>query len=37
MPRVPHARLEIDWDQAAQDYLRMLPMEHFMEATPQAT
>lgn len=31
------ALLEVRYYQAAQDYLRGLPPEHFMEATPQAT
>src|SRR5438552_13465379 len=26
-----------DYDQAAEDYLRSLPLEHFMEASPQGT
>jgi hypothetical protein len=34
---VPRALLEVRYYQAAQDYLRRLPLEHFMEATPQAT
>jgi Uma2 family endonuclease len=34
---VPKALLEVRYYQAAQDYLRKLPLEHFMEATPQAT
>jgi Uma2 family endonuclease len=29
--------VEIRYHAAAQDYLRKLPLEHFMEATPQAT
>src|SRR5258708_4907109 len=28
---------KVDYEQAAQDYLRSLPMEHFMEALPQST
>jgi hypothetical protein len=35
--RVPRRLLEVRYYQAAQDYLRSLPLEHFMEATPQAT
>lgn len=34
---LPRALLEVRYYQAAQDYLRKLPLEHFMEATPQAT
>jgi hypothetical protein len=34
---LPRALLEVRYYQAAQDYLRRLPLEHFMEATPQAT
>jgi Uma2 family endonuclease len=34
--RVPRRLLEVRYYQAAQDYLRSLPLEHFMEATPQA-
>ncbi len=33
----PRALLEIRYYEAAQKYLRSLPPEHFMEATPQAT
>ena len=33
----PRALLEIRYYEAAQKYLRSLPLEHFMEATPQAT
>src|SRR5262249_27723127 len=33
----PRALLDIEYDNAAQAYLRSLPPEHFMEATPQAT
>jgi Uma2 family endonuclease len=29
--------VEIDYDKAAREYMRRLPPEHFMEATPQAT
>jgi hypothetical protein len=28
--------MEINYHTAAQEYLRKLPLEHFMEATPQA-
>lgn len=34
---IPRALLEVKYYQAAQAYLRSLPLEHFMEATPQAT
>jgi Uma2 family endonuclease len=34
---VPKALLEVRYYEAAQEYLRKLPMEHFMESTPQAT
>jgi Uma2 family endonuclease len=34
---LPRALLEIRYYQAAQDYLRKLPLEHFMESTLQAT
>lgn len=33
----PRALIEIDYAEAAQEYLRSLPLEHFMEATSQAT
>src|SRR5438270_8231477 len=33
----PRILLGVRYYQAAQDYLRKLPLEHFMEATPQAT
>src|SRR5579884_2151355 len=33
----PLPLLEVEYYQAAQEYLRSLPPEHFMEATPQAT
>ena len=33
----PRILLEIRYYEAAQEYLRKLPLEHFMEATPQAT
>jgi Uma2 family endonuclease len=34
---LPRALLEVRYYAAAQEYLRKLPLEHFMEATPQAT
>src|SRR5581483_1124067 len=34
---VPRALLEIRYYRAAQEYLHSLPLEHFREATPQAT
>ena len=34
---LPRAILEVTYAAAAQDYLRSLPPEHFMEAIPQAT
>ncbi len=34
---VPRILLEIRYYEAAQEYLRKLPPEHFMESTPQAT
>jgi Uma2 family endonuclease len=33
----PRILVEIRYYEAAQEYLRKLPLEHFMEATPQAT
>jgi hypothetical protein len=33
----PRIMLEVNYYQAAQKYLASLPLEHFMEATPQAT
>jgi hypothetical protein len=33
----PRALLDIEYENAAQAYLRSLPPEHFMEATPQGT
>ncbi len=33
----PRALIEIAYEEAAQAYLRSLPLEHFMEATAQAT
>jgi Uma2 family endonuclease len=35
--KLPRALVEINYYQAAQEYLRSLPLEHFMEATAQAT
>src|SRR6516165_10249896 len=38
MPRTkPRALIEVTYTAAAQDYLRSLPPEHFMEATAQGT
>src|SRR5260221_7982671 len=34
---VPPMLLRVRYDSAAQEYLRKLPLEHFMESTPQAT
>jgi Uma2 family endonuclease len=34
---LPRVLLEVRYYKEAQDYLRKLPPEHFMEATPQAT
>jgi Uma2 family endonuclease len=34
---LPRALIEVNYYQAAQEYLRKLPLEHFMESTPQAT
>jgi Uma2 family endonuclease len=34
--KLPRMLLEVRYYQAAQEYLRNLPLEHFMEATPQA-
>lgn len=34
---LPRALLKVRYYTAAQEYLRKLPLEHFMEATPQAT
>jgi Uma2 family endonuclease len=34
---MPKPRTEIDYEAAAQAYLRSLPLQHFMEAIPQAT
>jgi Uma2 family endonuclease len=33
----PHYLLRMEYDKAAEAYLRSLPPEHFMEAVPQAT
>src|SRR5262249_4020231 len=33
----PRHLLDMEYEEAAQAYLRSLPLEHFMEATPQAT
>lgn len=33
----PRGLVEVAYAAAAQDYLRSLPLEHFMEATPQAS
>jgi Uma2 family endonuclease len=33
----PRMLLRVRYYEAAQDYLRKLPLEHFMESTPQAT
>src|SRR5207253_10253854 len=33
----PPMLLRVRYYDAAQEYLRKLPLEHFMEATPQAT
>jgi Uma2 family endonuclease len=35
--RKPRPLLRIEYERAAEAYLRSLPLEHFMEATPQAT
>ena len=34
---LPRVLVEMSYEKAARDYLRRLPVEHFMEATPQAT
>jgi Uma2 family endonuclease len=36
-PNLPKAIIEVEYEAAAQEYLRSLPLEHFMEATAQAT
>lgn len=33
----PRILLRLKYEEAAQAYLRSLPLEHFMESTPQAT
>ena len=33
----PRSLLRLEYEEAAEAYLRSLPPEHFMEATPQAT
>jgi Uma2 family endonuclease len=35
-PNLPRGLQEVVYERAAQDYLRSLPLEHFMEATAQA-
>ncbi len=34
---MPRVLMEIDYEKAERAYLRRLPLEHFMESTPQAT
>lgn len=34
---IPRTSLQKHYEEAAQEYLRRLTQEHFMEATPQAT
>jgi Uma2 family endonuclease len=34
---MPRVLVEMAYEKAAREYLRRLPLEHFMEATPQAT
>ncbi|HXG09190.1 MAG TPA: hypothetical protein VNK04_05315, partial [Gemmataceae bacterium] len=36
-PDLPRALQDLAYEEAAQEYLRRLPLEHFMEATAQAT
>src|SRR5205823_6453813 len=36
-PNLPKPLLALAYEEAAEAYLRSLPPEHFMEATPQAT
>jgi Uma2 family endonuclease len=36
-PKVPPALQAVNYEKQAQEYLRSLPLEHFMEATAQAT
>jgi Uma2 family endonuclease len=33
----PRASIEVAYEKAAQEYLRSLPLEHFMESIPQST
>jgi Uma2 family endonuclease len=35
--KTPRMSLRAQYEEAAQEYLRKLPLEHFMESTPQAT
>jgi Uma2 family endonuclease len=35
--QMPRLVLEIEYEEAAREYLHRLPLEHFMESTPQAT
>ena len=37
MSTLPRQLLQIRYYEAAQEYLRNLPLRHFMESTPQAT
>ena len=37
LPNLPRPLLRLEYEKAAEAYLRSLPLEHFMEATPQAT
>ena len=37
LPRKPRPLLRIEYERAAEAYLHSLPLEHFMEATAQAT
>jgi Uma2 family endonuclease len=37
MSTKPRILMHLEYEEAAQAYLRSLPLEHFMEATPQAT
>jgi hypothetical protein len=34
---MPRVLVEMSYENAAREYLRRLPLKHFMEATPQAT
>jgi hypothetical protein len=34
---IPRVLLQISYEEAARQYLSRLPLEHFMESTPQAT